>query len=47
MANLGEESIRQLALGEMGIKSAALGDETVYERPGGWFFLKLSTEKES
>ena len=46
MVNLGEGTIDQLRLGEMGIKSAAMGEEVLYERPGSWFFLKLSTEKE-
>lgn len=47
MLHYGEQNIDQLRLGEMGIKRAALGEETVYVRPGGYVFLELCTEKES
>ena len=41
-----EHEIDQLRLGEMGVKKAAVGDESVYLRTGGYFYLELSTEKE-
>lgn len=45
--NVGEEQIASLMLGEMGIKTAAIGTETVYMRPGGYIYLILdTTEKE-
>lgn len=47
MLQYGEQTIDQLRLGEMGIKSAALGEEPIYVRPGGYVFLELCTEKES
>lgn len=38
--------IDQLRLGDMGVKAAAVGEETVYQRPGGYFYLELTVEKE-
>lgn len=46
MLHFQEQAIDQLQLGEMGIKSAALGETQIYVRPGGYIFLELSTEKE-
>ena len=46
MLNWGEQPIQQLMVGEMGIKTAAIGDETIYARPGGYIYLELSGEEE-
>ncbi len=46
MVQVGEQRIDQLRLGEMGIKRAAIGDASIYVRPGGYVFLELSAEKE-
>ena len=42
----GEQGIAQLDQGDMGVKTAAVGEETVYQRPGGYFYLELKLEKE-
>ncbi len=47
MLRYGEQTVAQLRLGEMGIKSAAVGETEIYVRPGGCVFLELSTKKES
>lgn len=46
MFNWGEQPIDQLMVGEMGIKTAAIGDEIIYARPGGYCYLELSGEEE-
>lgn len=46
----GAEQIAALMLGEMGVKEAALGAETVYTRSGGYVYIALETsltEKEN
>ncbi|MGO5023701.1 hypothetical protein ACTQ4E_11480 [Lawsonibacter sp. LCP25S3_G6] len=47
MLHYAGQTVEQLRLGEMGIKSAALGEDPIYVRPGGYVFLELCTEKES
>ncbi len=46
MLNWGEQPIDRLMVGEMGIKTAAIGDEIIYARPGGYICLELSGEEE-
>lgn len=41
----GTEQIASLMIGDMGIKSAFVGQDNVYERPGGYIYLILQTEK--
>lgn len=41
--NVGTEQIASLMLGDMGVKTAVLGDAVVYSRPGGYVFLMLDT----
>ena len=38
--------ISALLLGDMGVKTVALGGETVLERPGGYVYLILEEEEE-
>ena len=45
MINVGTEQISSLFAGEMGIKSALIGDEVIYSRPGGYFYLELNTKE--
>lgn len=45
MVNVGDETIKTLFFGEMGIKTVLVGDETVYTRPGGYLYLNLQTQK--
>lgn len=45
MINVGTEQIASLFTGEMGIKTALVGDETIYSRPGGYFYLELNTKE--
>ncbi len=46
MLHYEQQAVDQLRLGEMGIKSAAIGETQIYVRPGGYIFLDLSTEQE-
>ena len=41
MLNIGDIPVTELFAG-----SASVGDETIYTRPGGYFYLELETEKE-
>ena len=45
MVNIGTEQITSVMIGEMGIKTVAVGAETVYTRPGGYFYIALETEE--
>lgn len=45
MINVGEEQISSLFVGDMGVKTALIGDETIYQRSGGYFYLELVTEE--
>lgn len=45
MVNVGSDQISSLMIGEMGIKNVAVGDETIYTRPGGYFYLELDTKE--
>lgn len=46
MLHYEQQAVDQMRLGEMGIKSAAIGETQIYVRPGGYIFLDLSTEQE-
>lgn len=39
----GTEPVTSLMAGDMGIKSVLLGPDTLYERPGGYVYIKLIT----
>ena len=41
----GEQPIAALMVGKMGIKTVSLGDEPIWERPGGYVYLQLDTEE--
>ena len=45
MLALGIKRILELFIGSMGIKSAHLGTETIYERPGGFYTLNSQAKK--
>lgn len=45
MITVGEEQIKEMFVGEMGIKNACIGEETIYTRAGGYLYIELS-EKE-
>lgn len=45
MLAVGIKRILELFIGSMGIKSARLGTETIYERPGGFFYIELTSEE--
>ena len=40
------DEIATLFVGEMGIKSVQIGEETIYTRPGGYLYIELETERE-
>ncbi len=42
---VGLEDIVAMLVGEMGIKDAILGDETLYTRQGGYFYIELDTSQ--
>lgn len=46
MLNIGQRSLAGLFVGEMGVKMVCAGEETLYERPGGYLYLELESEKE-
>lgn len=41
----GQDQIASLMVGDMWIKTVAVGDETIYTRPGGYFYLELDTKE--
>lgn len=43
--HIGEEQISSLMVGEMGIKTVAVGDEITYARPGGYIYIELNTKE--
>lgn len=45
MLAIGIKRILELFIGSMGIKSAHLGAETIYERPGGFLYIELMSEE--
>lgn len=48
MINVGNDQITSLMIGEMGVKTAVIGETTVYTRSGGYVYLILdTTEKET
>lgn len=46
MINAGEEQVKEIFAGEMGVKIIAVGDELIHTRPGGYFYLELETKEE-
>lgn len=42
---IGEEQIASLMIGDMGVKTAAVGAETVYTRPDGYIYIELNTKE--
>ena len=42
MITVGEEQIKELFTGEMGIKNVCIGEETIYTRAGGYLYIELS-----
>lgn len=46
MLIIGEQSPAGLFVGEMGVKTACVGEQTLYERAGGYVYLELESEKE-
>lgn len=41
----GSEPVASLMVGEMGVKTAAVGGDVIYIRPGGYFYLELNTKE--
>lgn len=40
------DQIETIFTGEMGIKTVVVGEEIIYTRPGGYFYLELETKEE-
>lgn len=49
MLKVGTENISTLFVGRMGVKTAAVGAATVYQRPGAYVYIELqnTTKKET
>lgn len=45
MIYAGAEQIASLMVGNMGIKTAAIGTETIFARPGGYLYIELNTKE--
>lgn len=45
MITVGEDQLKELFVGEMGIKNACIGEEPIYTRPGGYLYIELSEKK--
>ena len=45
MITIGEEQIKELFVGEMGVKTVCVGNEVIYTRPGGFLYIELSEQK--
>lgn len=43
---VGEEQITSLFVGDMGIKTVAVGGDIVYSRPGSYIYIYLDTTNE-
>ena len=41
----GQDQIASVMLGDMGIKTVYAGDDVIYNRPGGYFYLELDTKE--
>lgn len=41
----GQNQIASVMLGDMGIKTVYAGDDVIYNRPGGYFYLELDTKE--
>ena len=42
----GAREVASLMVGDMGIKSVFVGPERVYERPGGYIYIKIISNDE-
>lgn len=47
MLEIGNNPIGEMFVGEMGIKQAIVGSETVYERQGSYIYIYLETKEEN
>lgn len=45
MLTIGSDELPYMFVKDMGIKTTAVGDEIIYTRPGGYFYIELSTEE--
>lgn len=45
MIYAGAEQIASLMVGNMGIKTAAIGADTIYTRSGGYLYIELNTKE--
>ena len=45
MIYAGAEQIASLMAGNMGIKTAAIGADTIHTRPGGYLYIELNTKE--
>lgn len=41
----GAEPITSLMVGTMGVKTVAVGNDVVYQRPGGYVYIQLISDK--
>lgn len=41
----GAEQVASLMVGTMGVKTVAVGNDVVYQRPGGYVYIQLISDK--
>mgnify|MGYP000398856627 CR=1 FL=1 len=42
----GTEQVTSLMIGSMGVKTVAVGNDVVYERPGGYIYIQVISDDE-
>ena len=45
MLTVGTEQIKELFLGPMGVKTALVGTDNIYDRPGAYVYIELNTKE--
>lgn len=45
MIKIGKDEVSAVFLKNMGIKTISVGNEEVYSRPGGYFYIQLVTNE--
>lgn len=44
MVNVGSDEIKTMFVGDMGIKTAAIGEEKIYERVSSYVYIQLISD---
>lgn len=46
MISAGDDQIKDVFVGNMGIKEIIIGNEVIHIRPGGYLYIELDTKEE-